>query len=278
MSCTHALQLGAYTLGVDDPQRGAIERHLASCAACRAELADLAEVAAMLTTARSVGVVDGDIEPNQGSKAETDPATEPDTDPVTEAETDQRAEPEGEAVPVPELGHELCPVPLSDDLLDRILAAIATERTDHQTAKVTVNRRPRRLALGIAAAVAVGGSVVGMAVLRDGLTSPDQTQLAAGTSVYGVTASTTVHDESWGTRIDMALAGLPALTSCRLVAKAHDGGTETVASWRVTYDDGLEVEGMSKYRADELAQLQVIDTTGRRLITVAATPIERKNK
>ncbi|MGH3490333.1 MAG: hypothetical protein ACRDP8_20795 [Actinopolymorphaceae bacterium] len=179
-------------------------------------------------------------------------------------------------MPVPELGHELCPVPLSDDLLDRILAAIAAERTD-QVAPVTPLRRwGRRAALGIAAAVALGGSVVGVAVLRDGPTSPDQTQLTAGRSSFGVTARTTVHDETWGTRIGMTLQGLPPLTSCRLVARAHDGRTETVASWRVTYDDALEVEGMSDFRAGELAELQVIDTTGRRLVTVAATPIGRK--
>ncbi|MEQ4205534.1 zf-HC2 domain-containing protein [Actinopolymorpha sp. B9G3] len=246
MSCTHAPRLGAYALGVDDPERRAIERHLASCAHCRAELSDLAEVAAMLATARSAGIVDAEV-----SDAE-----------VGDAGVIDMSQ-ESEAV---------------DDLLDRILAAIATERTD-QAAKVRgVRWRRRRVALGIAAAVALGGSVVGVAVARGELLTPDHTPLVAGSSAYGVTATTSVRDEPWGTRIDMTLHGLPPLTSCRLVAKAHDGRTETVASWRVTYDDGLDVEGMSEFRAAELAELQVIDTAGRRLVTVAATPIQRPER
>ncbi|MEQ7125258.1 zf-HC2 domain-containing protein [Actinopolymorpha sp. B11F2] len=255
MSCTHAPRLGAYALGVDDPERRAIEGHLASCAHCRAELSDLAEVAAMLVTARSAGIVDAGVGEAGVGEAGVGEAGASDA-----AVIDMN--PESEAV---------------DDLLDRILAAIATERTD-QAAKARGVHWRRRVALGIAAAVALGGSGVGVAVARGELLTPDQTQLVAGRSAYGVTATTSVRDEPWGTRIDMTLLGLPPLTSCRLVAKSHDGRTETVASWRVTYDDGLDVEGMSEFRADELAELQVIDTAGRRLVTVAATPIERPER
>lgn len=267
MSCSHAPRLGAYALGVDDPERRVIEDHLAACAYCRAELSDLGEVVAMLTTARFAGVGEIDL----GANPETEPETDPDV------------EPGEEAVPSPELGQGAGPATLpdelSDDLLNRVLAAIATERTDHRTAKVTaIRRRRRRVALGIAAAVALGGSVAGVAVARGELLTPDHAQLTASRSTYGVTATTNVRDDPWGTQIDMALHGLPPLTSCRLVAKAHDGRTETVASWRVTYDDGLEVEGISQIRATELAELQVIDTTGRLLLTVTATPIERINQ
>ncbi|MGH3491400.1 MAG: hypothetical protein ACRDP8_26205, partial [Actinopolymorphaceae bacterium] len=126
MSCTHAPRLGAYTLGVDDPERGAIERHLASCATCRSELSDLAEVAAMLTTARSAGVVDSDIDVSMAI----------DLDVSMAIDLDGRSDGGSDGGSASARGSD----GLSDDLLDRILAAIAAERTD-QVAPVTPLRR-----------------------------------------------------------------------------------------------------------------------------------------
>jgi hypothetical protein len=257
MTCTHAPRLGAYALGIDDPERDAIEHHLTTCPDCRAELSDLAEVAAILTTAKSTGITDTDI-----NNPHPTPHTQPDTQPTP--------------APTPDQDHQPTTPALPDDLLDRILTAIATERTHQTTKHTTPHNWRRRTTLTLAAAAVVAGSAIGVAVVHGDLLTPDQTQLAAGHSTHGVTAHTTIHDEPWGTRINMTLQDLPPLTTCRLIARAHNGHTETIASWHVTYNQGLDVEAMTKIHTNELAELHVIDTTGRHLITVPATPIERK--
>ena len=49
MRCEHLRTPGVYVLGaLSPPEREAYERHLADCAECRAEVADLAELPALL--------------------------------------------------------------------------------------------------------------------------------------------------------------------------------------------------------------------------------------
>jgi predicted anti-sigma-YlaC factor YlaD len=57
------IDLGAYALGLlEDQDKASFERHLATCAACRAELASLAPIAGLLTGLDPV-VEPGDTEP-----------------------------------------------------------------------------------------------------------------------------------------------------------------------------------------------------------------------
>jgi anti-sigma factor RsiW len=63
MKCTQTLEVGAYVLGALVPaEREAFERHLAECAICRDEVADLAVLPGLLgrldfETARSIAQV-----------------------------------------------------------------------------------------------------------------------------------------------------------------------------------------------------------------------------
>lgn len=156
----------------------------------------------------------------------------------------------------------------SANLLDRVLTTMDTERTEARSA------RRRRQGLAAAAAVLAVGSVAGVAltVLDDG--PPAAVLIAAGESDFGVSAETAVQPELWGTRITMTLRGLPLGTSCRLVARAGDDRAETIASWHVSYQDNLKVEGMTSIFPDDLAALEVVDDDGRRLITTPLTPTE----
>jgi len=166
------------------------------------------------------------------------------------------------------------PATYPDALLDRVLVAIGTERQATQQAR----RRRYRVGLLAAAAVAlVVGPIVGVGIAgRDAGPGTGQGSSAhlAGTTNFGVTAATTIHPDAKGTRIEMALDNLPAVTSCRLIAKASNGRTETVTSWPVTYQHSLRVHGKTSIRPSDLAELQVIDNTGRRLVTVTATGAE----
>lgn len=151
----------------------------------------------------------------------------------------------------------------SDDLLDRVLATISSERRTRRS-----DHRPRRFALAAAAVLIVVGIATGAVVAIQGSHGAGQIELAAGHSNLGVSATTAVRPEAWGTRIDMTLTGLPPKISCQLIARTDDGRTETAASWRVTYQDSLEVEGMTSLSSEDLAELEVVDDSGRQLITV----------
>lgn len=151
----------------------------------------------------------------------------------------------------------------ADELLDRVLATISNER-----GVLRSRHRRRWFALAAVAVLIVGGMATGAVVAIQGSHAAGQVQLAAGRSNVGVSATTAVRPEAWGTRIDMTLTGLPPRISCRLIARTADGRTETAASWRVTYQDSLEVEGMTSLSSEDLAELEVVDDSGRLLITV----------
>lgn len=245
MTCPNAPRLGAIALGAEDRERHDLENHLLTCSVCRAELDELREVSALL---RLVDVEDVIA-------------------PVS-------AEPKG----------------APDDLLGRVLAVMAAESAETAEAAGTANtaetaetaerearplrRRRARLLVAVAAAVVFGLGGAGVAI--SGLDSPAvrPVELPVASSKLGVSATTSLLDQPWGTRIEMGLRGLPDGSSCRLVAVARDGGTETVAAWHVNYEDSFEVEAMTSIRTGDLAGLQVVDQSGRRLIDVAVTAKE----
>lgn len=156
------------------------------------------------------------------------------------------------------------PIGPRDDLLDRVLAAIDAERS---AARAT---RRRRYALAAAAAVVLAAAGAG-AVVATNNAQPDAIRTAAGESSVGVDATTTLTPEVWGTRVAMALRGLEPGASCRLLVRTADGRQETIASWRVAYDDTITVEGMTSHFPDDLAELVVLDDDDRQLITVPLT-------
>lgn len=160
---------------------------------------------------------------------------------------------------------DTAPLAFPDDLLERVLAAIASERAAERR-----SRRRRAGWLAAAAAAVVLGSAGGLFLAgRDDVLAP-----AVAASRFGVEATTSLHPDPKGTRIEMALHNLPPVASCRLVAKARDGRTETVTTWRGAYDTTVDVTATTSIRSSDLAELQVIDDRGRRLLTVAAPGVD----
>ncbi|MGW5359275.1 hypothetical protein [Actinopolymorpha pittospori] len=153
-------------------------------------------------------------------------------------------------------------------LLDRLFDAIDVERRQ---------RRRRRIGLSAAAAVVAGAAAAGVAVAAWPAAPPPPPSLA-GSSNLGVAAEATVAARPWGSQIEMTLRGLTPGATCRLLARARDGRVETAASWRVTYQRSLRVEGMTSVPSAELTELQVVDDHDRRLVTVAVPPAEGKNR
>lgn len=267
MTCPYARRLGPFALDVDDAESGLIERHLDTCRSCQAELADLTRVADVLAAVRGSGVLRDDAltcaGAGNGSVGKEDEAVPP-------------HHPNGEPA-------------ASDDLLDRVLDAIAAERATTTTAERATTTtagpaprhphrsrrtrrrpaRPRRrtvVAL-VAAAVLLGGTATGVAVWADRGSAP-----LVARSWLGVSATATIAPRETGSRIDMVLSGLPPKASCRLVARAGDGRVETVASWRVTYQDTFRFEARTSIPVADLASLDVLDNRGRRLARFTPTP------
>lgn len=242
MTCPYAVHIGVFLLGAEDAERDSFEQHLPSCHRCQTELSELANLPALLAAAKAAG------EPMASGPRASDLMVSDlmAVDPMTDRP----------ALPV-------------HDLLDRVLTEIATERTTRD--------RHRRITLIAAVALILAGSLGGILyVLNDQPPTPTPVPVpvAGASSSFGVSAMTSVHPQPGGTRIDMTLSGLTRDTSCQLVAKATDGRTETAASWRVTYQDTVQVAGMTSISAAQLAELAVIDDDGRQLITIAMAPPE----
>ncbi len=159
------------------------------------------------------------------------------------------------------------PADPAPELLDRVIDSVVGEHR---------KRRRRLLLAGVAAAVVVTTAAVVGALAWP--STPQAPGSLAADSKFGVDATSTVVPKAWGTSIEMTLRGLTPGTSCRLVVHARDGRQETVGSWQVTYDNPVQVEGMTALRLDELDDLEVVDDTDRPLVTVSVPTAEERTR
>jgi predicted anti-sigma-YlaC factor YlaD len=172
--------IGAYVLGtLDDRRRTALLAHLDGCPDCRAEAAELGEVARSLALA----------------------------DPLRS----------GDSRPAP-----------PSRLQNAILSRIEEERRDTRRSRI---RTRARSVLGIAAVVAAIGLYL---VIRD---PAPHANLDFSSVPPGVVSSAELTYESWGTRIELAAAGLPE-KSVYNVWLARSGGDRVAAGTFWTPEEG----------------------------------------
>jgi len=236
----HPEFLGAYVLGlVDDDERAAIEAHLDTCAACRAEVAELSGLGDVLA------------------------ATPPDAVLADLAALDAADTPTGG--------------PGTDDLL--------LQRTLREMRRET--RRSGRLRLvGAAAAVVavaglagVGGALIGSP--GDNGSTPPVAQQEPGRTVTAKDAGTGVEltarivpENTW-TELNVSVKGVTPGTTCQIVAVATDGRRDVAGSWVVGAPrPGAArrggIDGSTSIAPDELAGVEIVDGTGKRLVSVSA--------
>jgi|GEM_PF-2420989 pyrimidine deaminase RibD-like protein len=201
--------LAAFALGLGDEQSQPVRDHLARCAVCRAELAELRD-AAFLTAALDPG----DLAEHLG---------EPGRDTADGGPGGPLAGPGG------------------DLLLARVLRDVRRERS--------VARRRSRSSLAAVAAVAVvvgAAGVVGLDLApRPGAPAPGPSapialpspgagavQLA-GASASGATADVTVEPAAGWVRLAVRVTGIPAGERCRVVVVTADGERVSAGSWTV---------------------------------------------
>ncbi|MFC5184046.1 zf-HC2 domain-containing protein [Actinomadura harenae] len=230
--------LGVYVLGAIDPaERSRVDGHLASCPDCRDELAALAGLPALLGRVDQ-GQIDEAAEPGPGVLA---------------------------------------------GLLER--AAAERRRPWHR-------RRHRRRPAGgwtlpalAAAALMIIGLVVGGVTGRQvagtpravpsppsatGSAAPGETWAATDASTH-VTASVVLRRETWGTRAEISVGGVPEGARCRWYVVTRTGERELLGSWYVPYAAGRGQYGATTmYPRDQIASFQVDAVGGGHLVTIRA--------
>jgi predicted anti-sigma-YlaC factor YlaD len=134
-------------------------------------------------------------------------------------------------------------------------------------ARATVRRRKhvwnRLLGVAVAVTLLVASVIVGVVV-----TSPNSSTVSATDPHTHVHASITLTSRSWGTQIRLQLSGVGWAQQCMLVVGAADGRRDTAASWVANYQGAVDITGTTAIQAAQIRHLDIITTSGRRLVSV----------
>jgi anti-sigma factor RsiW len=258
MSAEHdalRVSLGGYVLGTLPPaEMEHVRAHLAGCAECRAEHAQLAGLPALLATVTAAEAA-GQTVPAGGDLADRLVARA--------AESAQGSPPARPAVPqAPESG-----------VLEGLLQRAAARR-----------RRTWRLQLAGAAAslmfiaAAAGGTwlavvgSVGPQATRPAPTAPAATRTFSGSDpATGVTASVKVSPSAWGSVLQVSAKGAPAGITCRLQAVGPGGARADAATWRAgEYPPGTTIPGAVAMSPAAIEHFEIYADNGQKLVTIRA--------
>ncbi|QHC23704.1 anti-sigma factor family protein [Streptomyces sp. GS7] len=262
MSAEHdalRLALGGYVLStLPSAERERVRVHLAECAECQAEHAQLAGLSALLATVteaeasgQTVPTADGDLADRLVARA---------------AESAQGSPPERPAAPAVSQAPE-------GGVLERLLQQAASRR-----------RRTWRLQLAGAAAsltfiaAAAGGTwlatvgSVGTQATPPGPTAPTTWRTFSGSDpTTGVSASVKVSPSAWGSVVQVSARGAPAGITCRLQAIGPGGARTDVATWRAgKYPPGTTIPGAVAMSPGAIEHFEIHAGNGQKLVTIRA--------
>jgi anti-sigma factor RsiW len=257
--------LGAYVLGAIDPaERAVVDRHIATCPACRDELAGLAGLPALLgrlslAEVESLGTGNATGTGQSGQRPETQIEWSAAATGAAPSEAPGGAGHSGTGIPAE-------PPPA---LLRSILGEAARRRAHRRRAAV----------LAVAAAVVVlAGAGTATKAFFSGQAGPAaprppaaassgwQRQATATDPGTKVTATVRYSAKSWGTAVVASVGGVPYGTRCVLWATDASGRHVEVASW--TYaTEGSWYPGSSSIRASAVTSF-AITAGSRTLVTV----------
>ncbi|MFI1370332.1 anti-sigma factor family protein [Streptomyces griseochromogenes] len=262
MSAEHdalRLALGGYVLGTLPPaEMEQVAAHLAGCAECRAEHAQLAGLPALLATVTEAEAA-----------GQTVPTAGEDLADQLVARATERAQDSSPARPaVPQVP----PVPQAG-VLERLLQQAAARR-----------RRTWRLQLAGAAsslvfiAAAAGGTwlaavgSVGSQATQPGPTAPTAWRTFSGSdAATGVSASVKVSPSAWGSVLQVSARGAPAGITCRLQAVGPGGARADGATWRAgEYPPGTTVPGAVAMSPGAIEHFEILAGNGQKLVTMLA--------
>lgn len=247
------LALGGYVLGTLPPaEMEQVRDHLAGCAECRAEHAQLAGLPALLATVtameaagRTVPAADEDLAGRLVARA---------------AESAQGTPPARPAAAGAPQAHEA-------GVLERLLRQAAARR-----------RRTWRLQLAGAAAsvMLMAGAVAGTWLAtagslsseakQPGPTAPAPARTFSGNDpTTGVTASVKVSPSAWGSVLLVSAKGAPAGITCRLQAVGRGGVIADGATWRAgEYPPGTTVPGAVPMSPSAIEHFEIVAGNGQK--------------
>lgn len=148
----------------------------------------------------------------------------------------------------------VAPTELPAELCDELLAKATARRS----------RRTRRRMLVLTAAAAAASVIAGLALPR----SADSLTVSATDPQTHVHADITLTARSWGTQIRLRLSGVASAQQCMLVVGSAQDQRDVAATWVATYQGSAEVTGTTALPTARIEHLDVITTSGRRLVSV----------
>ncbi|MEV7323229.1 zf-HC2 domain-containing protein [Streptomyces sp. NPDC093970] len=253
------LALGGYVLGTLPPaETERVRDHLAGCAECRAEQAQLAGLPALLATVTAAEVAgraepaaDGDLAGRLVARA---------------AETAQVGAP---ARPADAGGQRV----REPGVLERLLRQAADRR--RRTWRLQLAGAVASLALMTGAAagtwLVTAGSLSSEAK-RPGPTAPAVARTFSGSdAATGVTASVKVSPSAWGSVLLVSAKGAPAGITCRLQAVGRGGVRADAGTWRAgEYPAGTTVPGAVAMSPSAIEHFEIVTGDGQKLVTIRA--------
>ncbi|TDC56859.1 hypothetical protein E1281_06380 [Actinomadura sp. KC345] len=228
--------LGVYVLGSLDPaERSQVETHLASCPACRDELAGLAGLPAML----------GRVEERQLDQMAGPPPEL--LDGLLARATERRRgwlgplgrRAGGRGTGWAPLAAAACLLLVVGALFGGLLLPFGSE----DTASPPPSASPSPTA--------------------------DVERIAAENPSANIKGYVLLKKKQWGTEVELHLAGVPKGSHCRLQVIARDGRRDALGSWYVPYDEGYgEYRGSTMFPRGQLFSFEIVGLDGRPLLTI----------
>jgi anti-sigma factor RsiW len=252
--------LGGYVLGVlDDEEVRSIRDHLATCAGCRTEVAELEAMRELLGEVPPEAFLDG---PPEGG------------DLLLQRTLRQvRAEVEAAEVGTAEVG------------------TAAPGRTRDRSARQRRATRPagrQRFALAAASVVAVAVAAAGSGFLvgrgtapgviaepppaSSAATVPGTRRVSGSDARTGATLAAVITPAPGWIRLHADVGGVKAGTKCLLVVRSRDGSSKVAGSWLVSAKgekDGTALDGTALVAPDDVASIDVEATDGTKLVSVS---------
>ena len=233
MVCREHDALSAYLLGALEPaERTAVERHVAHCARCQAELVQLAPLVGLLRHT-----------------------------PFEELSDTAAARAQHPTMPNP---RSIGVAPIGASPTGAGAFAFTGRRLRRPGRVLT--------AAAVAVATAGAGLGVYLGTVASGPAShPPALTVSATSPATRISASATLTPNQSGTAIQLQLAGLPPAITCHLVVHARDGRTETAATWASGYSTAVSIPASTSIGPQDISTLDVLDSSGRLLVQIPQT-------
>lgn len=289
------ISLGVYVLGaLDEAERAAVEAHLDGCPECAAELAELSGLPAMLSR----------VDPGDIALAATPPRAVLDRLLAASAKRHRRSRvlfslaasivvvAVGGAVltatlrPTPESTVAGAAAPAMSSAEQGSAGQLAAKDAEGAADKVVPESAPAGTSDARTNGDTQGGTYKGtdggdgssaISLPPEIMAQPATEPIWYAADSGKVKLALGLLPEEGGTRVDIALSGVPNGTACRLVAVDVKGTVSPVSSWTVRKEDYRNGRahlppGSSEYTIEQLDRFELITPSGTRLATVLIRP------